>query len=348
MNLPTVEKITFTKHLSVMIRAGIPLSESLSNLASHAKSKTSIELFSKLKNQVDNGNSFESALNQFPTIFDEFYKGIVRIGENTGRLDESLKYLSEQLNKEYHLQKQVRGAMAYPTLVFVATMFLGGFVSVFVLPKLVDFFTAFEGKLPTTTVILLNFATFMKSYGILLFLALTVLIIISVLIVQVPSVKPYWHRLILRLPLFGRLLQETELARFGRNMGLLVKGGTPIYEALSIAAKSQPNLAYRTELTMLSEQLAGGNNVSHVIKDSKSGLFPSMVTDMIAVGEKTGKFDESLLYVSEFYEDDVNEITHDLAGMLEPVLLIVIGLIVGFMALAIISPIYQITGSLGS
>ncbi len=348
MNITKIEKIGLTKHLAVMIKSGITLSESIYNLADGAKSANTKKVLNQIGQSINNGSSFNDALEKFPQIFDEFYRGIIRVGESTGKLDSSLGYLAEQMNLDYSIEKKVKGALMYPALVLSTTLALGAYISLFILPKLVDFFTAFESKLPASTVFLLKTALFMKQYGVIVFSVFGAVIFLITLLIQLKAVKPYWHSFILRLPLFGNLIKEREIARFSRNLGTLIKSGLPVFEALEITAKSQTNLSYRQAIEKLSSSLEKGKNIAEVLKNSVgSFLFPRLVADMVAVGEKTGTIDESLIYVSQFYEEDIEETARNLTNILEPAILVIIGLVVAFMALAIISPIYQLTGAIG-
>lgn len=348
MPFKQIEKITLTKHLAVMIKAGITLSEALENLSSRSKSSQNNKVLDQIKQKINNGSSFHQALADYPKDFDEMYQGIVKVGESTGHLDDSLGYLAEQLNQDYALKKKVKGALMYPGLVFSATIALATFISLFILPKLVDFFSAFDAKLPASTMFLLSMSKFMKNYGFLFFGSIFATLILISLILKIPKIKLWKDRQILRFPLIGRLLVEKEVASFSRNLGTLIKSGLPIFESLKICASSQTNLEYKRIITSLSTNLEKGSNISDFLKKPTCKLlFPRLVTDMISVGEKTGSVDKSLFYVSEFYEEDIEETAKNLTTILEPVVLVIIGLMVAFIALAIIGPIYQLTGSLG-
>jgi len=348
MSFTVVDKISFTKHLSVMLKAGITLSEALENLSLQATKKDVKVIFITIKHSLDNGSSFYESLSQFPKSFDELFLGIIKVGESTGSLDESLNYLATQLTKEFALKKKVSGALMYPGLVLVATFTIGTFISLFILPKLVDFFSAFNAKLPLSTVLLLNVAMFMKNYGFIFFGTIGALIVMVAFLIKVPFVKLWKDRQILKIPFIGRLLVEKEVALFSRNLSTLIKSGLPIFEALDICGKSMQNMEYRKTIQALGKSLAKGNNLADFLnKPNYHLLFPRLVSDMIAVGEKTGTIDQSLLYVSQFYEDDIEDTAHNLTTILEPAILIIIGLMVAFLSMAIIGPIYQLTGSLG-
>jgi type IV pilus assembly protein PilC len=188
----------------------------------------------------------------------------------------------------------------------------------------------------------------MKNYGLVFFGGILFLIIGFLLLLKISIIKLWWDGLILKIPLVGRLLVEREVSRFARNLGTMIKSGLPIFEALKIAMNSQSNLAYKKAILELSNSLEKGKKMTEILKQPHYKLlFPRLVTDMVAVGEETGTVEESLFYVSQFYEEDIEETAKNMTTILEPAILLIIGLMVAFVALAIISPIYQLTGALG-
>lgn len=348
MAFKQIEKITLTKHLAVMVKAGVTLSEALDNLSDQSNSSEVQKVLLQIKQKINNGSTFHDALASHPKNFNEMYLGIIKIGESTGRLDDSLTYLAEQLGKDYALKKKISGALMYPGLVLAATISLATFISLFILPKLVDFFSAFDTKLPTSTIILLNLAKFMKNYGFIFFGVIFAILFLILLIFKIPKIHLWKDRQILKFPFIGRLLVEREISTFSRNLATLIKSGLPIFEGLKICSSSQVNLEYKRTISRLSDNLEKGSSISEFLKKPQCKLlFPRLVSDMVAVGEKTGSVDQSLFYVSQFYEDDIEETARNLTTILEPAILIIIGLMVAFVALAIIGPIYQLTGSLG-
>lgn len=347
MKIGKLERITLTKHLAVMVKAGIGLSQALENLSEQSKGDAK-KVLADIKLKLDNGANLATAMGKYSKIFDEFYLGIIKVGEQTGKLDSSLEYLAVQQGKEYALEKKVSGALMYPGIILTATIGLAAFISLFILPKLTTFFDAFSADLPMATKILLGVSNFMKNYGILFFGIIGLIVFGFSMLLKIEKVKLWWDRLILKIPLVGRLLVEREVSRFARNLGTMVKSGLPIFEALKIAVNSQSNLAYKKAILELSFNLEKGKKMTEILKQSNFKLlFPRLVVDMIAVGEETGSVDESLFYVSTFYEEDIEETAKSMTTILEPAILLIIGLMVAFVALAIISPIYQLTGSLG-
>ena len=341
-----LDKLLFTKHLSIMIKAGIPITEALATLIDQIKSKTFKNILSGVLSDIENGQSLAKSLKKFPKTFDQFHISLIEIGEESGTLEENLEFLAKQLAKDYALRKKIQGAMLYPALVFTATAIMGGFIALFILPKLVDFFSAFEIELPLTTKILLFFANTMKNYGLFLIGGLVFFLFISSLILRLPKIKPWWHKVILKFPLFGKMLTYNQLARFTRNLGTLIRSGVPVTKSLETTAATLSNLKFKADLIEINQSLAKGKNIGVALDQKKFSEFPPLVSKMISVGEKTGKLDETLLYLGDFYEEEIDNISKSLTTILEPILLIAIGLVVGFVALAIISPIYELTGSI--
>jgi len=340
------EKLFLTKHLATMIKAGIPLGEALETLIDQDQSSSLKKVLQQVVAQVKNGKSLADALRMHPQVFDSFYVSLVAVGEESGTLEESLLFLAEQLGKDYALRQKVQGAMMYPALVFLATFIMGGFISLYILPQLVKFFDAFEFKLPLSTRILLWVANFMKDYGVLFFVSLFILFILGGAVVNLKFIKPLWHSFLLKVPLFGKLMAYSQLARFSRNLGILMKAGLPVQRSLEVTAVTLSNVKFSRHVAEMSETIGKGQNIYQILEKKQFGEFPKLVAKMIGVGEKTGNLDTTLLYLGDFYEEEIDNLSKNLSTILEPILLLGIGLIVGFVALAIISPIYELTGSI--
>ena len=341
-----VERLLFTKHLAIMIKSGISLLDAVDTLREQTKSKVFKEILSRIFADTKNGQALAVSLKKFPDVFDQLYISLIEIGETSGTLEQNLEFLAVQLSKEFQLRKKIQGALMYPALVLSATVIMGGFISFFILPKLVDFFSAFQVTLPLSTQILLWVATVMKIYGIFILGGIILLFFAFIGLVQIPSAKFLWHTVILKIPVFGELLLYRELTRFSRNFGILLKSGIPSPRGLEITAHTLSNVLFQRDVRIIANKLSGGNSIGATLKKEQFQEFPGIVVKMIAVGEKTGKLEDVLLYLGDFYEDEIESISKNLSTLLEPFLLIVIGVVVGFVALAIISPIYELTGSI--
>jgi len=346
--VPYLEKLLFTKHLSVLTKSGINITESLETLASQTKSSGFKNILFKVLKDIENGQTLAKSLGKFPIVFDQFYISLVEVGEASGTLEENLEFLAHQMSKDYTLRKKVQGAMMYPALVLSATVVIGGFVSLFVLPKLVDFFGAFQVELPLPTKILLFFANTMKNYGLLIALDIFVTLLIFSIFFQFPKIKPLVHALLLKIPLFGEVICYDQIARFSRNFGTLLKSGIPVVQSLEVTSKTLSNLKFKNDIHEIAQYLDKGKNIGEAMDQNKFNEFPPIVVKMVKVGEKSGKLEETLQYLSEFYDEEIDSITKNLSTILEPALLLVIGVTVGFVAIAIISPIYELTGSIGN
>ncbi|KKR81117.1 MAG: Type II secretion system protein [Candidatus Daviesbacteria bacterium GW2011_GWA1_41_61] len=341
-----LDKLMFTRHLGVMLRSGIPLAEAISTLEEQTKGKSFQEVLHQILQQINNGQTLAKALSLYPHVFDSLYINLIEIGEKSGKLEENLDYLALHLSKNYEFRKKIQGAMLYPAIVLLSTLIIGLGLSFFVLPKLVDLFASLDVTLPLSTRILLFAAGTMKNYGVFIGLALTALFLLTSFLLQLPKIKPLWHVFLLKIPLFGGLLQNVELSTICRNLGIMLKSGLPITTTLEAESKALTNLVYREYLQNLLKSVDKGKTMEETLSAQKFSLIPHYMIKMIGVGEKTGKLEDTFIYLGDFFEEEVDNTTKNLANILEPVLLIIIGLVVAFVALAIISPIYELTGSI--
>lgn len=341
-----LDKLFSTKHLAVMLKSGIPLSEALETLKDQAKSSAFKKILADVLTSTQQGKSLEKALSKYPEVFDPLYLSLIKIGERSGNLEKNLEHLARQLEKEHNFRKKVQSAMLYPLLVLAATVCLGGGISLFILPKLVEFFESLEVELPLTTRVLLFIARVMKTHGIIIFGGVFVFLFLGSLVVRLRSVRPHWHRFLLHLPIFGPFLKSSHLSSFCRNLGIMLESGIPIAEALEISAEAIGNEVFRADVKKIGQAVEKGRGIEEALERGQFFEFPSLLAKMIGVGEKTGHLEENLLYLGDFFEEEVDSMSKNFANILEPVLLLGIGLVVGFVALAIISPIYQLTGSI--
>ena len=342
-----IEKLFFTKHLSIMLKSGITLPEALDSLKDEVKSPAFKKTLTNVSADVQKGKNLKEALARNPKAFNSLYLSLIRIGERSGSLEKNLEHLSTQLEKEHNFRKKVQSAMLYPLLVLSATTFLGGGIGLFILPKLVDFFEGLEVELPLTTKILLFVAQIMKNYGMIIIPGFFGLLFLGSLIVRLAAVKPHWHRFLLHSPIIGSFVKCTQLSSFCRNLGIMLQSGIPIAEALQISVDAAGNEVFKTDINKIAQAVEKGKSIESVLNKGKFFEFPSIAIKMIGVGEKTGRLEENLLYLGDFYEEELDGLSKNLSNVLEPIMLIGIGLVVGFVALAIISPIYELTGSMG-
>ncbi len=346
IKISEVEILMFTKHLAVMVKAGIPITEALSNIGTSA-SGNSKKIIKLILDRVDQGDTLADAIGKSSPSFDNIYISLIRIGEESGKLDVTLSFLATQLAKVYSLRRKIKSATLYPTLVIGLMFTVGMSLALFVLPKLTDFFVAFGADLPMSTKILLWVANLMKNYGILLVGGMIGLIVLLGLILNTKSIKPWWHKVLFHLPYLGKLNQDSKITESLRNLSILLSSGVPIAQSWRIISDATNNEFLRLDLLKIGEEIQKGSMISEGIQKRKITSIPSLAQKMISIGERTGKIDEMSMYVADYYEEELDSASKNLATVLEPILLIIVGLLVAFLALAIISPIYQITGSIG-
>ena len=341
-----MDKLLFTKHLGMMIKSGIPISEAIATIQQQTKNSAFQKLLGSVLTDVSNGKSFEKALSKHSKIFDPFYINLIRIGEESGNLEKNLEYLAEQLKKTYEFNKKVQGALLYPVIILLVTFIAGGAISFFVLPKLVELFSSLDVKLPLSTKILLFIANTMKDYGYLIFGGIIALFILFRVAIMQPKIRVVWQKMLLSLPAIGVFLQDVELASMCRNMGIMLKSGLPITTALAAQYTATTNLVFKQYLKVIVDEVEKGKPIAGRLEAKPFRYMPPLFAKMLGVGEKTGKLDESFMYLADFFSDEVDNYSKNLSTILEPVILIVIGLVVAFVAMAIISPIYQLTSGI--
>ncbi|MEX0887883.1 MAG: type II secretion system F family protein, partial [Patescibacteria group bacterium] len=231
------EKFFFTKNLAIMLKSGIPISTVAETLAEQAKSGAFKKILGQVQSDVSRGKSLEKSLSQFPKVFDEFYLSLIRIGEESGTLEESLMYLIDHMEKEKSLRQKVQGAMLYPAIVLLATGGIGLVLAFFILPQIIGLFESLNVELPFTTKILIFGAKILKEWGLIAVPGSVLLLLGLVGLIQTKPVKPVWHHFILRLPIFGELLRNISLATLCRNLGIMLKSGLTITSALETSAQ---------------------------------------------------------------------------------------------------------------
>jgi type IV pilus assembly protein PilC len=345
LRLSMQDQIMFAKRLAVMVRAGVPILKALQMIRSQVRTKAAGHIFGKLAEGVERGQYLAAGMQNFKKIFGDFAINIVRVGEISGTLQDNLEYLAEELKKKQALRKKVISALIYPLFIIFATMGITLLLTLYVFPKVLPIFESFHTQLPFTTRALIAINNLFVKHYLILFGALAVLVTGWVLAGRRPKIKLWMHRQIFRLPILGKLLQSYHLANLSRTLGILLKSDVLIVQAFKITADCSPNLAYRQQMSALAAKVSKGEKISiHLEQNPK--MFPAITSQMVSVGEQTGHLSDSLLFLAEMYEAEVDELTKNLSSLIEPALMIFMGLVVGFIALSIITPIYGITQNL--
>jgi len=343
--IKTVDKILFARHLSALIKGGVSLGEGLGILKKGSSNPKMKRVLDELIMASKSGRSLHSSMAEHPKVFNHYFINMIKTGEEGGTLDENLERLADELKKSDDLKKKIKGVMIYPTIIVTVTVVMGIGLTVYIVPKLNKLFESFAVDLPLSTRIFLSITTFLQNYGLYVFIGIGVLFFGLTAFAKTKIGRPIVHKVILMIPVAGKISRNINMAQFSRTLGTLLKSGIHIMEALTITAGSLNNAVYEMKIKKSIAEVQRGVPVS-VILERESELFPVLATSVISIGEKIGKLDETLLFVSEFYEEEVDNITKNLSTLIEPALMITIGLAVGGMAFAIITPIYQISGQI--
>lgn len=345
LRVPLQEQVLFAKHLAIMVKTGMPILDSLQLLKKQTKSRALKKILDYIISEVSNGQFLSTALDKYRRIFGDLFVNIVRVGEASGILFENLNYLATELKKRQALKKKIRGAMIYPMVILAATIGVAGLLTMYIFPKILPIFQSMKIALPLTTRILIAVSAFMINYGHFVIIGIIAFIIGFIFLLRLRAIKYVFHRLIIVLPVVGTISKNYNMANFCRTFGLLLKSDVKVVEAISITANTLTNLVYRKKLEEVAVQITKGEEISKQL-DKNSKTFPTMVSQMIAIGEATGNLSETLAYLADYYETEVDETTKNLSTILEPVLMIFMGIIVGFIALSIVGPIYQVSQGL--
>jgi type IV pilus assembly protein PilC len=336
------EKILFTKRLAILIRAGVPILDSLRMLARQTNSRAAAHVLGKVVHDVEQGQFLSTSLRQFDKIFGEFAVSIINVGELSGTLQENLNYLAEELRKKQELRRKVIGALVYPAFIVLATIAITVLLTVLIFPRILPIFASFKFDLPFSTRALIFISGIMLNYGIYIGIGIAAAIIAFILSLRIEKFRRAGDYATLKIPIFGRMSQSYHMANFCRTLGLLLKSQIKIVEALQVTAGTITNRVYRKEILAFAEHVRKGEKISAHLK-RKEKLFTPIVGQMVEVGETTGNLSETLLFVAELFENELDALTKNLSNMIEPVLMIFMGLIVGFVAVSIITPIYEVT-----
>ncbi len=332
------------KNLAVMLKSGMPITEALS-VAAESSGEKMKRILQEILSSVRAGRTLADSLARYKKVFPQIFISSVYAGEISGNLDVNLESVSANLEKERNLRSKIKGAMTYPTLVLAATVLLGAMLSFVVLPKITPMFDNLNVDLPGTTKALIAFSELIQKSGVLVAGVALFLVAAIFWLARRSFVKPVTHWVLLKIPYLGNISRGTNLARFTRTLATLLKSGLSIDEALGITARVVSNYYYQRALTEIAQSVSQGSNVSkNLLPYGK--LFPLVVSRMIKVGEESGGLEETLFYLADYYEVEVDTSVKSFSTVIEPVLLLIIGAAVAFLGLSIITPMYEITSGI--
>ncbi|WKZ29559.1 MAG: type II secretion system F family protein [Patescibacteria group bacterium] len=347
MRIKLPQKIFFTENLRVMIKAGLSLTEALHTLALQTEHKGFRSIIEELNSDVEQGKNLSQALSRFKNVFEPIFINMIAAGEVSGTLEKTLEQLTVQMRKDYELVSKVKSAMTYPIVVLSATVLIGIGMMIFVVPQILSIFEEMgDVELPLPTRILIAATDIMKHDWPFLIIGTIAIVGAFLWSIKRPLGKRVWHKFLLILPIIGPIIQKINLARFTRTLSSLLRTDIPIVQGLTITSDIVRNVYYHDACLAMSEAVKKGETISHVLEQSPK-LFPPLVIQMTAVGERAGTVDQMLEEIAEFYEKQVDGIMGSLSSIIEPILIIFLGGAVGGIALAIITPIYSLTTQFG-
>ena len=336
--------VNFSRQLSIMFKSNVSLAESLETIANQEQKQGFKEKILKVSREVKGGTSFSDALAGFPKLFSTFYVSMVKSGEASGSLADSLNYLADHLEREYNLRASIIGAMIYPALVMVVMFAVLIVMMVFVIPNLTDVLQETGQELPLVTRIVISLSDFLITKGWVLIIVIPLLSFMFYVGAKTKQGASFLHKSYLKIPVLGKFLKMVYISTFAENLSTLIAGGLPIVQALEISSKIITNTTYRKVLKTTRDEVEKGQNISSVLGRFPS-MFPPMFCQMVSVGEKTGSLDKTLLNVVSFYQKEVDRAIKSLLSILEPLLIVFLGGAVGIIIAAVLLPMYQMTSS---
>jgi len=337
--------VVFTRQFATMIDAGLPLIQCLDILAKQTENKTFASSINDIRQDVEAGSTYADALRKHPKIFNDLYVNMVAAGELGGILDTILNRLSKYIEKSIKLKRQIKSAMAYPSTIVAVAVVVIVVLLVWVIPIFSKMFTDFGGVLPAPTRMVIGTSDFMQ-HNILVIIGAVALIIFGLnRYYKTPNGRRTVDRLALRLPIFGLLIRKITVAKFTRTLGTLISSGVPILDGLDIVAKTAGNKVVEEALYATRQSISEGKTLAEPLEQTQ--VFPPMVVQMIAVGETTGALDAMLSKIADFYDEEVDSTVSTLTSLLEPMLMIFLGIVIGFIVVAMYLPIFKLAGTIG-
>jgi type IV pilus assembly protein PilC len=341
------EVAVFTRQFATMINAGLPLVQCLEILSTQTENKIFAKAIAEIKFDVESGSTFADALKKHPKIFDELYVNLVHAGEVGGLLDTILGRLAKHIEKAMKLKSQIKSAMVYPAAIMGVAVIVITVLMIFVIPIFAHMFLEMSGGkvgLPFATQLVIDISNFMKSNILFLIMGAAGVVYAIKWYYSTPKGRLIMDRFFLKLPVMGDLIRKAAVAKFTRTLGTLITSGVPILEGLTITSKTAGNKVVEGAILMARQSISEGKTVSEPL--AKSGVFPNMVTHMISVGEATGALDAMLGKIADFYDDEVDASVAALTALLEPMMMVFLGTIIGFIVIAMYLPIFKMAAAI--
>lgn len=329
----------FYRQFATMVNAGLTLVNSLDILTEQIENKALSNNIKVVKSDVEAGSTLADAMAKFPRVFSELYISMIRAGEIGGVLDDILLKIADLMEKDYALRQKIKTAMSYPSFVAGAAILMTIFMLTFILPQFVGIFAQFGGELPALTQFFVTLTYLFNKYWYIFFMVFAALVAAFLAYIKTPNGKLNFDKFKLNAPIFGEINRKGAIARFTRILGTLIKSGVPILEALSVSSNAIGNLVISSAVLGAKTKIKEGQSISGPLADS--GVFPPMVTQMIMVGEESGELEEMLINVAKFYDQEVDRTVDNLTSIIEPLMMVFIGLTIGTMIIAMYLPIFN-------
>lgn len=332
--------ILFTRQLSTLVHSGLPLAPALESLAWQERNQKFRIIIETIKSDIEKGKPFSEALARYPRLFSSLYIGMVEAGEASGLLDEVLTRLTQLGLQELEIRTKVRSALTYPIILVCVSVLVLAFLLIGAIPKFLDIFKATQAELPMATLVLLSVSQAVRQYWYVVAVGLFAAVFFINRFYKTQDGKVFFDRLLLRLPIFGDIYIKVVVARITRSIGSLIKSGIPLLQALEITKAMGTNIIILSALDKIQAGVSQGKTLTELFQ--RSGIFPPMVVQMVSVGETTGKLDEMFSEIASFYELEIDYFLRNLSSSLEPILLLMMGVMVGFIALAVLMPVFNL------
>lgn len=333
------EKLMFTRNLQVMIASGLSLPKALNVLSEQSKSKRFKEVLLKVEEGITKGKNFSDSLEAFPDVFSELFRNMIKVGEETGGMDNVLKVLARQLEKDHDLKSKIKGAMIYPAVIISVMIAIGILMLIMVVPTLAKTFEELKVELPITTRVVIGLGNFLAQNWLVCLAGAALVIFLFGLALKSKSGKKVWDSFILKVPVISPLVKKTNSAYTVRTLSSLVASGVPIVRSLEIVSGTLDNVYYKAAIIEASEKVRKGERLSGALSPY-SNIYPSLVLQMLEVGEETGETSTILAKLADFFEEDIANETKNLASIIEPFLMLIIGVVIGFFAVSMVQPMY--------
>jgi type IV pilus assembly protein PilC len=333
----------FSRQLSIMLNSKVPIVEALITLTAQIKNPEFKEAISDVAKEVEAGSTLSKALSKYPKIFPQFYVAMVRAGEASGKLSQSFNFLANHLEREYTVSGKIKGALIYPSLVLVVFLVVFGLMIFSILPSFEKIFAESNVEIPLVTRIILSFSRILREKFLILILILGIPLILIFSYSRTKEGKRFFDEISLKIPFFGRIFKQSLLARFAGNLSTLLSAGVAVTEALEIVEEVVGNETYRSAISKIKEGVKKGESIS-TLSLLYPELFPPIFNQVILVGEKTGTLSSSLSSISEFYQKEAEKLIEDFLRILEPLLIIILGGLVGGLMYSVLVPLYRLMG----